>query len=445
MHIVYFFKKNSMKNLEVIILAAGKGTRMKSGKPKILHTLGGKPIIDYVINASMLLKPKKIHLVVNNEIKVNFKNRNNINIVIQKKQNGTADALKSTLKSLNKNSVSLILYGDVPLISQKILKQISNTEDNCINVLCFNKEEKNNYGKVILGTDGLISEIIEQKELDRNDNFYLCNSGIFSIQTNLLKTLLPKISNDNKKKEYYLTDIFKLGSKQGVNIKPTITNETEVMGVNDKNDLAKAEKELQIRLRSKHLMSGVTMTDPDTVYFSSDTKIGKDVTIHPFVIIGKNVVIGNNTEIFAFSHIEDCKIGNEVSIGPYARVRPGTKLSNKTKIGNFVEIKNSKVSQGTKVNHLTYIGDTVIGKKVNVGAGTITCNYDGSSKFKTIIKDNVFVGSNTSLVAPLVVGKNAYIGSGSTITRNISENSLAIERTSQTEVKNWSNKKKGKK
>ena len=434
-----------MKNLEVIILAAGKGTRMKSNKPKVLHTLGGKPIIDYVINASILLKPKKINLVVNNEIKVNFKNHSNINIVIQKKQNGTGDALKSTLKSLNKNSISLILYGDVPLISQKILKQISNIEDNCINVLCFNKEEKNNYGKVILGTNGLISEIIEQKELDRNDNFYLCNSGIFSIQTNLLKTLLPKISNDNKKKEYYLTDIFKLGSKQGVNIKPTITNETEVMGVNDKNDLAKAEKELQIRLRSKHLTSGVTMIDPDTVYFSSDTKIGKDVTIHPFVIIGKNVVIGNNTEIFAFSHIEDCKIGNEVSIGPYARVRPGTKLSNKTKIGNFVEIKNSKVNQGTKVNHLTYVGDTVIGKKVNVGAGTITCNYDGSSKFKTIIKDNVFVGSNTSLVAPLVVGKNAYIGSGSTITQNVTENSLAIERTSQTEVKNWSKKKKGKK
>lgn len=434
-----------MKNLEVIILAAGKGTRMKSDKPKVLHTLGGKPIIEYVINASILLKPKKIHLVVNNEVKVNFKNHNNINIVIQKKQNGTGDALKSTLKNLNKNSVSLILYGDVPLISQKILKQISNIEENCINVLCFNKEEKNNYGKVILGTNGLISEIIEQKELDRNDNFYLCNSGIFSIQTNLLKTLLPKISNDNKKKEYYLTDIFKLGSKQGVNIKPTITNETEVMGINDKNDLAKAEKELQIRLRSKHLTSGVTMIDPDTVYFSSDTKIGKDVTIHPFVIIGKNVVIGNNTEIFAFSHIEDCKIGNEVSIGPYARVRPGTKLSNKTKIGNFVEIKNSKVSEGTKVNHLTYVGDTVIGKKVNVGAGTITCNYDGSSKFKTIIKDNVFVGSNTSLVAPLVVGKNAYIGSGSTITQNVTENSLAIERTSQTEVKNWSKKKKGKK
>ena len=217
------------------------------------------------------------------------------------------------------------------------------------------------------------------------------------------------------------------------------------MGVNDKNDLAKAEKELQIRLRSKHLKSGVTMIDPDTVYFSSDTKIGKDVTIHPFVIIWKKVVIGNNTEIFAFSHIEDCKIGNEVSIGPYARVRPGTKLSNKTKIGNFVEIKNSKVSEGTKVNHLTYVGDTVIGKKVNVGAGTITCNYDGSSKFKTIIKDNVFVGSNTSLVAPLVVGKNAYIGSGSTITQNVTENSLAIERTSQTEVKNWSKKKKGKK
>ena len=183
------------------------------------------------------------------------------------------------------------------------------------------------------------------------------------------------------------------------------------------------------------------MRDPDTVYLSKDTKIGKDVTIHPFVIIGKNVVIGNNTEIHAFSHIEDCKIGNEVSIGPYARIRPGTKISDNAKVGNFVEIKNSKIDKGSKVNHLSYIGDTEIGKKVNVGAGTITCNYDGASKFKTVIKDKAFIGSNSSLVAPLIVGKNAYIGSGSTITKHVAENSLAVERSSQKTVKNWSNKK----
>ena len=219
------------------------------------------------------------------------------------------------------------------------------------------------------------------------------------------------------------------------------TAETEVMGVNDKNDLAMAEKEIQNELRSKHLTAGVTMRDPDTVYLSKDTKIGKDVTIHPFVIIGKNVVIGNNTEIHAFSHIEDCKIGKEVSIGPYARIRPGTKLNDNAKVGNFVEIKNSKIDKGSKVNHLSYIGDTEIGKKVNVGAGTITCNYDGASKFKTVIKDRAFIGSNSSLVAPLIVGKNAYIGSGSTITKHVVENSLAVERSSQKMVKNWSNKK----
>ena len=401
-----FSKKNSMKNLEIIILAAGKGTRMKSSKPKIFHDLGGKQIIDYVIDASFRLKPKRIHLVVNKQIKDNFKNYNNLNIVIQKKQNGTGDAIKSAIKSLEKDSVTLVLYGDVPLIKHKSILNVSKIKTNTVNLLCFNKEERNNYGKVILGTDGLISQVIEQKELKKNENYYLCNSGIFAIETKLLSSLLPKLNNNNKKKEFYLTDIFNLAFKKGVKVNPIQTAETEVMGVNDKNDLAMAEKEIQNELRSKHLTAGVTMRDPDTVYLSKDTKIGK-----------------------------------EVSVGPYARIRPGTKINDNAKIGNFVEIKNSKIDKGSKVNHLSYIGDTEIGKKVNVGAGTITCNYDGASKFKTVIKDKAFIGSNSSLVAPLIVGKNAYIGSGSTITKHVVENSLAVERSSQKMVKNWSNKK----
>ena len=433
-----------MKNLEIIILAAGKGTRMKSSKPKIFHELGGKQIIDYVIDVSIRLKPKMTHLVVNSQIKSKFKNYKGLNIVIQKKQNGTGDAIKSVLKSLNKNSIALVLYGDVPLISHKTMLNVSKINNNQVNVLCFNKEEKNTYGKVILGTDGSINDIIEQKELKKNENYYLCNSGIFAIQTKLLISLLPKLSDKNKKKEFYLTDIFKLAFEKKVKVTAILSNESEVMGINDKNDLAKAEKEMQGKLRLKHLKAGVTMIDPDTVYLSSDTKIGKDVTIHPFVTIGKNVIIGNNTQVFSFSNLENCKIGNKVNIGPYARIGPGTKIGNNVGVGNFVEIKNSTVGEKSKLNHLSYVGDSNLGKNVNIGAGTITCNYDGSQKNKTIIKDNAFIGSNSSLVAPIKIERNAYIGSGSTITKNVNANSLAVERSLQKVVKNWS-KKRGKK
>ncbi len=430
-----------MKNLEIIILAAGKGTRMKSSKPKILHELGGKQIIDYVIEAAIKLKPKTIHLVVNNQIKDNFKNYNNLNIVIQKKQNGTGDAIKSVIQSLEKKSVALVLYGDVPLIEHKTMLNVANIKKGKVNLLCFHKEDKNNYGKIILGSDGLISQIIEEKELKKNENYYLCNSGIFAIQTKLLSYLLPKLSNNNKKKEFYLTDIFKLASELGVKVNPIRTNEEEVMGINNKIDLAMAEKEMQNKFRSKHLNAGVTILDPDTVYLSEDTKVGKDVTIHPFVIIGKNVVIGNNTNVFSFSHLEGCKIGNDVNIGPYARIRPGTRIANNAGVGNFVEIKNSIIGKQSKLNHLSYVGDTHLGKNVNIGAGTITCNYDGSKKNRTIIKDKAFIGSNSSLVAPVTIGKNAYTGSGSTITKDVSANSLAVERSSQKEIKNWSKKK----
>ena len=252
---------------------------------------------------------------------------------------------------------------------------------------------------------------------------------------------MPKINNKNMKKEYYLTDIFKMASNSDIKIKSVITSEKEVQGINDKKDLAMAENEFQENLRAKHLKAGVTMHDPSTVYLSEDTKIGKDVTIHPFVVIGKNVKILNGAEIYSFSHLEDCKIGKKSSIGPYARIRPGTQINDQTKVGNFVEVKNSTIDTNSKINHLSYVGDSVIGKNVNVGAGTITCNYDGKAKYKTVIKDNAFIGSNSSLVAPLEVGKNAYIGSGSTITKKVKQDSLAVERSVQMEVKNWAKRK----
>ena len=431
-----------MNNLEIVILAAGKGTRMNSSIPKVLHPLGGKPIIEHVLDTARSLKPKKIHLVLNKEIKNEFVHlKNKINLIIQKKQLGTGDAINVAIKSFQKNSNILVLYGDVPLTHSSTLKKIIKFKKNEINILCFNKEEQNNYGKVVLGTNGLVNEIIEQKELKRKENFYLCNSGIFSIHSSLLQKLMPKINNKNMKKEYYLTDIFKMASNSDIKIKSVITSEKEVQGINDKKDLAMAENEFQENLRAKHLKAGVTMHDPSTVYLSEDTKIGKDVTIHPFVVIGKNVKILNGAEIYSFSHLEDCKIGKSTSIGPYARIRPGTQINDQTKVGNFVEVKNSIIDTNSKINHLSYVGDSIIGKNVNVGAGTITCNYDGKAKYKTVIKDNAFIGSNSSLVAPLEVGKNAYIGSGSTITKKVKQDSLAVERSVQMEVKNWAKRK----
>ena len=431
-----------MNNLEIVILAAGKGTRMNSSIPKVLHSLGGKPIIEHVLDTARSLKPKKIHLVLNKEIKNEFVHlKNKINLIIQKKQLGTGDAVNVAIKSFQKNSNILVLYGDVPLTHSSTLKKIIKFKKNEIHILCFNKEEQNNYGKVVLGTNGLVNEIIEQKELKRKENFYLCNSGIFSIHSSLLQKLMPKINNKNMKKEYYLTDIFKMASNSDIKIKSVITSEKEVQGINDKKDLAMAENEFQENLRAKHLKAGVTMHDPSTVYLSEDTKIGKDVTIHPFVVIGKNVKILNGAEIYSFSHLEDCKIGKRASIGPYARIRPGTQINDQTKVGNFVEVKNSIIDTNSKINHLSYVGDSIIGKNVNVGAGTITCNYDGKAKYKTVIKDNAFIGSNSSLVAPLEVGKNAYIGSGSTITKKVKQDSLAVERSVQMEVKNWAKRK----
>ena len=431
-----------MNNLEIVILAAGKGTRMNSSIPKVLHPLGGKPIIEHVLDTARSLKPKKIHLVLNKEIKNEFVHlKNKINLIIQKKQLGTGDAVNVAIKSFQKNSNILVLYGDVPLTNSYTLKKIIKFKKNEINILCFNKEEQNNYGKVVLGTNGFVNEIIEQKELKRKENFYLCNSGIFSIHASLLQKLMPKINNKNMKKEYYLTDIFKMASNSDIKIKSVITSEKEVQGINDKKDLAMAENEFQENLRAKHLKAGVTMHDPSTVYLSEDTKIGKDVTIHPFVVIGKNVKILNGAEIYSFSHLEDCKIGKKTSIGPYARIRPGTQINDQTKVGNFVEIKNSTIDTNSKINHLSYVGDSIIGKNVNVGAGTITCNYDGKAKYKTVIKDNAFIGSNSSLIAPLEVGKNAYIGSGSTITKKVKQDSLAVERSVQMEVKNWAKRK----
>ena len=435
-----------MKNLNIFILAAGKGTRMNSTLPKILHPIAGKAMVYRVIDQARRLKPKKIYLIINQDLKdKNIFSFSDVELVVQRQQNGTADAIKSCMPKIKELSGNaLILYADIPLIELSSLKKvIKNVTKRRMSLLTFIKNEKNSYGKVILDQKGYVSSIIEQRELNNKEHHPICNSGVFSCDIDVLKNLISKINNKtNKKKEYYLTDIFNLAYKKNIETESIIVDEDEFMGINNKRELAEAEYLAQSQLREKFLMKGVTIIDPETVYFCEDTKIEKDVVIYPNVFIGRNVKIGKDSTILPFSHLEDCLIGKKVTVGPFARLRPGANIGDNAKVGNFVEIKKSKIDKNSKVNHLTYIGDAEVGKDVNIGAGTITCNYDGKNKYKTIIKDGAFIGSNSSLIAPVTIGKDSFIGSGSAISKNVNKKALGIERNRQIEIRNWHRKMK---
>ena len=435
-----------MKKLTTIILAAGKGTRMNSSLSKVLHPIANQPMLSHIIDKSEKLKSDRIIVVVNETFNIpKTKPNSKIIYVVQKQQLGTGDAIKACLKNIDKvNNRVLILYADVPLINNLTLRKLIRLRTkNEIKILAFKKVEKNNYGKLIIQND-VVEKIIEAKEFKTDNQPDDCNSGVFCASAEGLLKLIPKIKNNNVKKEYYLTDFFELAFNSKYHTKVVYGSEEEFMGINNKVELAQAEKIMQNKLREKFLKQGVTLIDPETVYFSKDTKIGKDVTIYPNVFIGPKVSIGSNTTIHPFTHLDDCKIGKNVNIGPNARVRPGSDISDDARIGNFVEIKKSKIGKGSKVNHLAYVGDAILGKNVNIGAGTITCNYDGKNKHITQIGDNAFIGSNSSLVAPLKIEKDAYIGSGSVITKDVSKGALAMERNHQTEIKNWSKRPKRK-
>ena len=435
-----------MKKLTTIILAAGKGTRMNSTLSKVLHPIANQSMLSHVVDTSKKLNSDKIIIVVNKDFKIpKIKADSKIIYVIQKNQLGTSDAIKSCLKNIDKNNNKvLVLYADVPLINTSTLSKLINLRfKNEVKILAFKKTEENNYGKLII-KNSLVEKVIEAKEFKTTNQPIDCNSGIFCASAEGLLRLIPKIKNNNTKKEYYLTDFFELAFNSKYHTKVIYGSEQEFMGINNKVELAQAEKIMQNKLREKFLKQGVTLIDPETVYFSKDTKIGKDVTIYPNVFIGPKVAIGNSSIIHPFTHLDDCKIGKNVNIGPNARIRPGSDIGDEARIGNFVEIKKSKIGKGSKVNHLAYVGDAILGKNVNVGAGTITCNYDGKNKYVTKIGDNAFIGSNSSLVAPLKIEKDAYIGSGSVITKNVSKGALAVGRNQQTEIKNWSKRLKKK-
>ena len=441
-----------------IILAAGQGTRMNSQTAKVLHKVGNKSLLQHVIDASRPLV-NSINVIIGHHSESVKKTTSNedINWVNQKEQLGTGHAVQQAIPHINDNSICLILYGDVPLIKTETLQKLTDkAESSGFSLLSVMMENPFGYGRIIRDSNNSILSIVEQKDASKDElQVREINTGIMAIRGSILKKYLKELEPNNSQGELYLTDIVEKAVKDNVNIASFICESVaEVMGINDKNQLSQAERAYQQNKASDLMSKGLTIMDPKrfdcrgelsfkddcvidvNVVFEGDNDLGKNVSISPNCII-KASKIGDNTHILANSIIENAVIGSNTSIGPFARIRPETKIGNHSKIGNFVEVKKSSIENNSKVSHLSYIGDSKIGNDVNVGAGVITCNYDGINKFQTEIKDGAFVGSNSQLVAPVTIGKNATIGAGSTITQNTPDGQLTLSRNKQSTISKW--------
>ena len=441
-----------------IILAAGQGTRMNSQTAKVLHKVGNKSLLQHVIDASRPLV-NSINVIIGHHSESVKKTTSNegINWVNQKEQLGTGHAVQQAIPHINDNSICLILYGDVPLIKTETLQILTDkAESSGFSLLSVMMENPFGYGRIIRDSNNSILSIVEQKDASKDElQVREINTGIMAIRGSILKKYLKELEPNNSQGELYLTDIVEKAVKDNVNIASFICESVaEVMGINDKNQLSQAERAYQQNKASDLMSKGLTIMDPKrfdcrgelsfkddcvidvNVVFEGDNDLGKNVSISPNCII-KASKIGDNTHILANSIIENAVIGSNTSIGPFARIRPETKIGNHSKIGNFVEVKKSSIENNSKVSHLSYIGDSKIGNDVNVGAGVITCNYDGINKFQTEIKDGAFVGSNSQLVAPVTIGKNATIGAGSTITQNTPDGQLTLSRNKQSTISKW--------
>ena len=434
-----------MADIALIVLAAGKGTRMRSALPKVMHRVAGRPLLGHVLTAANELKPKKAVVVVGPDMEavgaVSMQFLPNSSLALQQERKGTAHAVAMARQNLSGFSGTvLVLYADVPLISAASLKALVAKID--INtpaaILGFEAADPKGYGRLIKTVSGHIGAIREELDATPAErSISLCNSGIIAVDSEALWKNLTLIKDDNAKKEFYLTDIVELISKSGFNVGLVTCPEAEVAGVNDRVQLAAMEASFQAQYRRKAMLAGATLIAPDTVYFSADTRIGSDVVIEPNVFFGPGVRVGDNVEILANSHIEGTSIGNGAKIGPFARLRPGAEIGDEAHIGNFVEVKKAVIGRGAKANHLTYIGDARVGAGSNIGAGTITCNYDGYEKHLTDIGAKVFVGSNTALVAPVKIGDGANIAAGSVITADVPAQALAIARSELQVKEGW--------
>lgn len=421
----------------LIILAAGKGTRMQSDLPKVLHPIGGVPMLTHVLATARALEPAKTVIVTGHGAEAVKTAAEDVDpdvvIALQTEQMGTGHAAAQAQEALTGfDGLALVLFGDTPFIRETTLRAMRDaaaTHD--IVVLGFEPVDPGRYGRLVMGAEGL-DAIVEFKDAtDEERAITLCNGGLMACSAPLMFDLLARIKNDNASGEYYLTDLVALARAEHLSATVVTCAEEETIGINTRTQLAQADGYFQSRMRSEALEAGVTLMAPETVYFAQDTVIGRDTVIEPNVVFGPGVTVESGAHIRAFSHLEGCHVSRGAVVGPYARLRPGAELSEDVRIGNFVEIKNATLAEGAKVNHLSYIGDATIGERSNIGAGTITCNYDGVLKHHTEIGAAAFIGSNTMLVAPVSIGDRALTGSGSVITRNVPADAIAIARAEQ--------------
>ena len=446
-----------MSPLNIVILAAGKGTRMYSEKPKVLHALAGKPLLLHVLDCAAMLKPQQVCVVYGygGEAVPKAMQQYAATFVLQHPQLGTGHAVQQAMPHLGDESNTLVLYGDVPLIQHSTLHQMQQAGDGLV-LLTINLKNPTGYGRIVRDARGKVFSIVEEKDATAAQReIQEVNTGILLAPTKMLRGWLAQLQNDNSQGEYYLTDIVSMAVQQGVavhTVQPA--HEWEIHGINSKAQLVRLERIWQL-VKAGHLLEqGVTLADPARIdvrgklscerdveidvgcIFEGAVSLGENVRVGAYSII-RNSSIAAGTDIAAYSHIDSAEVGANCRIGPYARLRPGTKLGDEVHIGNFVEVKNSAIAANSKANHLSYIGDSTVGSRVNIGAGTITCNYDGANKYRTIIEDDVFIGSDTQLVAPVTVGRGATIGAGSTITRNAPEGELTLSRSKQVSLAGW--------
>ncbi|MBL3823541.1 MULTISPECIES: bifunctional UDP-N-acetylglucosamine diphosphorylase/glucosamine-1-phosphate N-acetyltransferase GlmU [Marinobacter] len=453
-----------MSPLHVVILAAGQGSRMKSALPKVLHPIAGRPMLHHVIETAKQLGAEKIHTVIGHGAdKVREATTEaSVNWVTQSEQLGTGHAVAQALPDLPDDARVLVLYGDVPLTRHETLEGLVGTlDDNTLGLLTVTMDKPQGYGRIVRDANGDVQSIVEQKDASaEQQQIREVNTGILAVSAKHLKSWLPTLSNSNAQGEYYLTDIIAMAVDQGLRVSVSQPeNPFEVQGVNNRLQLAELERWFQRRQADRLMTEGATLADPARVDVRGELSIGNDLWIDVNVVfegkvsLGSNVSIGpgcvikdatiaDGAEIKAHSVIEGAVIGASAQIGPFARIRPGTELAANTKVGNFVETKKAIVGEGSKINHLSYVGDASLGRNVNVGAGTITCNYDGVNKYRTVLGDGVFVGSNTALVAPVTVAADATIGAGSTITRDVADHELAVARGRQRNIAGWEKPKK---
>ena len=453
--------------LSVIILAAGQGTRMKSSLPKVMHKLAAKPLVQHVVDTASCLSPVATHLIYGHggeKVKSGVSGEN-LEWVLQAEQLGTGHAVQQVLPGLSKEGVSLILYGDVPAVREETLQSLVDlATESELALLTVCLDDPTGYGRIVRDETDDVVAIVEHKDASEFiRQIHEINTGIMAVRSKRLHEWLPKLSNENVQGEYYLTDIVEMAVNEGFSVQALIADDQmEVEGINDRLQLAKMESYIQHRIAMDYFLGGVTLIDPNRLDIRGDVAIGEDTIVDVNVIMEGKVTIGKNCRIGAQVILKDCDIGddvvikdqtiiegavigNECSVGPFARIRPGAKFERDVHVGNFVEVKNAHLKEGVKSGHLTYLGDATIGERTNVGAGTITCNYDGANKHHTDIGADVFVGSDTQLVAPVKVGDGVTIGAGTTITQDVNENALVISRVKQREISNGKRPQKDKK